>query len=196
MKHAVLIDKRVAGIIRWLERLNQSYKSGALESALMDAECARADLENLRQDVWAKVSPEKIHEAKTFSRLINFSKIAFLALLVTLLAVVPIAKDGQIPVSVIEHDNTELVLAEPILIISETPEKDTFVKEDTIKPKKSVANKSSTPKKNTISSQKVTANVKSNNVKPEKTVAYDKVFSLVQTGQKALKNNSSVIEIK
>ena len=44
----MLVEKRVAGIIRWLERLKKSYSSGALESALMDAECARADLENLR----------------------------------------------------------------------------------------------------------------------------------------------------
>ena len=49
----MLADKRIDGIIRWLERLKKSYKSGAMESALMDAECARADLEMLRQEVWS-----------------------------------------------------------------------------------------------------------------------------------------------
>ena len=33
-------------------------------------------------------------------------------------------------------------------------------------------------------------------VNQQKAVAYDKVFSLMQTGQRALKNNSSVIKIK
>ena len=199
MRHAVLIDKRVAGIIRWLERLKQSYSSGALENALMDAECARADLENLRQDVWAKVNPEEIQETGTFSRLMYLSKIVFLAMLVVLSAVLPIAKDVQIQVPVIEYDKAELVLAEPILVISENieTEKETLAKIDNVKPKKSVAIKSPSTKKNTAPSQKVTTNVvKVENTKSEKTVAYDKVFSLVQTGQRALKNNSSVIEIK
>ena len=200
MKHAVLIDKRVAGIIRWLERLKQSYSSGALESALMDAECARADLENLRQDVWAKVNPEEIQETKIFSRLIHASKIAFLAMLVVLSAVFPIAKDVQITVIATEQDKAELVLAEPILIVREDTqpeEKATLAKVlDNAKPKKSVASKSPAPKKNAVSSQKIAANTKTSNIKQEKTVAYDKVFSLVQTGQRALKNNSSVIEIK
>ncbi len=197
MKHAALIDKRVAGIIHWLERLKQSYSSGALESALMDAECAKADLENLRQDVWAKVNPEEIHGAKTFSWLMYFSKIAFLAMLVVLLAVFPIAKDiHQIPVSIVERDEAEIVLAEPILVISENTEKEISAKIDNVKSQKTVASKSSVQKKNTPVSKKVTANAKTDKIKPEKTVAYDKVFSLVQTGQRALKNNSSVIEIK
>ena len=199
MRHAVLIDKRVAGIIRWLERLKQSYSSGALESALMDAECARADLENLRQDVWAKVNPEEIQEAGNCSRFMYLSKIVFLAMLVVLSAVFPIAKDVQIQVPVIEHDKAELVLAEPILVISENTEteKETLAKIDNVKPRKSVASKSPATKKNNAPSQKVTTNVvKVENTKSEKTVAYDKVFSLVQTGQRALKNNSSVIEVK
>lgn len=51
------MEKRIAGIIRWLERFQRSYRSGALENALMDAECARADLETLRQDVWLALDP-------------------------------------------------------------------------------------------------------------------------------------------
>lgn len=195
MKHALIIDRRVAGIIRWLERLKQSYSSGALEIALMDAECARADLEDLRQDVWSKVQPAEIREEQSFSRLINFSKVAFLAVLIVLFAVVPIAKDGQIPATVIEHDRSELVLAEPILIVNEVNEH----KEDkavSSKPKKSAVSKSSTPKKASATSSNTNMIAKTDTVKPEKTVAYDKVFSLVQTGQRALKNNGSVIEIK
>ena len=51
------MEKRVAGIVRWLERFQRAYRSGAIESALMDAECARADLETLRRDVWSTLDP-------------------------------------------------------------------------------------------------------------------------------------------
>ena len=205
MKHVLIIDRRVAGIIHWLERLKQSYSSGALEIALMDAECARADLEDLRQDVWSKVQPVETREKKFFSRLINFSKIAFLAVLVVLLMVVPIAKEVRMPVTLIEHEESKLEekseQTKPVLIVQEIKD----YKEDkavSSKPKKSNANKSSAPRKNAASSQNSNMVAKADNVnvknsaKPEKTVAYDKVFSLVQTGQRALKNNSSVIEIK
>ena len=33
------IERRTAAVIRWLERFQNSYRAGALESALMDAEC-------------------------------------------------------------------------------------------------------------------------------------------------------------
>ena len=60
------MDRRIAGIIRWLERFQSSYRSGAIESALMDAECARADLEDLRSDVWRSVGavrPSRVRRA-------------------------------------------------------------------------------------------------------------------------------------
>ena len=64
MNEIKLLDKRVAGIIRWLERLKKSYSAGSMENALMDAECARADLENLRLDVWANLDPNLKPEKK------------------------------------------------------------------------------------------------------------------------------------
>ena len=189
MKHAVLIDKRVAGIIRWLERLKQSYSSGALESALMDAECARADLENLRQDVWAKVNPEEIQETKIFSRLIHASKIAFLAMLVVLSAVFPIAKDVQITVIATEQDKAELVLAEPILIVREDTQRNIGfhylqIGEQT----------------NDLEALAKGFNTLWETFRREPhSEDINKLLEFaqkVQTGQRALKNNSSVIEIK
>lgn len=94
---AVLVDKKVAGIIRWLERLKTSYSSGAMESALMDAECARADLENLRLDVWATLEPKTQTGNKFFSRVMNFSRVASLTALIVLTAVFPISKEVQAP---------------------------------------------------------------------------------------------------
>ena len=111
------IDKKVAGIIRWLERFKKSCSAGAIESALMDAECARADLENLRLDVWAVLEPGVKPENKFFSRFLNFAKITSLAAVIVMLTVFPISQEIKAPV--IEHKKENLTLAEPIIIIRE-----------------------------------------------------------------------------
>ena len=54
---ACKLEKRTDAVIRWLERMKIAYSSGAVESAYMDAECARADLEDLRSDVFAVMKP-------------------------------------------------------------------------------------------------------------------------------------------
>ena len=185
MKRAIVIEKRVAGIISWLERLKQSYSAGALESALMDAECAKADLENLRQDVWSKVAPVsvKTNEKKFLPFFMNFSRVAFLAVVVVLMAVVPIAKDSKLPGPIAKNNNDELVLAQPILIVREPKPSNTA----------KTQRKQNTAKPQSNKKANVSISAKPEKPKQEKAVAYDKVVSLVQTGRKALKNDSSVI---
>lgn len=180
MRHA-LVDKRVAGIIRWLERLRESYSSGAMESALMEAECARADLENLRRDVWAKVKPVEVHGHR-----MNFAAPAFLALVIVLFAVAPLAKD--IPAPVIEQDKNTLTLAQPIII----------VREDAPKPEAQTPVTLKKPARRVTTPKRAASPSASSKPAPKitKTVPYDKVLSLVQTGQKALKNDKSVITIQ
>ena len=193
---AVLVDKRVAGIIRWLERLKKSYSSGAMESALMDAECARADLENLRLDVWATLAPGSKPENKIFSRALNFSRVFSLAVLIVLLAVFPISKETQPPV--IEHKKEKITFAEPIIVIREEKTKTKTQSDNNIaaasvstgKTKKT-ARPAVVKKSQPVSQPKIQAEKK----EPEqKAVAYDKVFSLMQTGQRALKGSSTVIK--
>ena len=194
MKHAV-VDKRVAGIIKWLERLKKSYSSGAIETALMDAECAKADLENLRQDVWANLRPkEKSGHKKFFSRLINFSRVAVLSALIILLAVFPVARDLPAPAMEHELDKKNLVLVEPIKVIVIREDKEEIIKDDRreikkAKPAPVATNRPKSVKINSVKQESLPVKKQ----EPEKVVAYDKVFSLIQTGQKALKKNNSVI---
>ena len=226
----MLVEKRVAGIIRWLERLKKSYSSGALESALMDAECARADLENLRLAVWEKVKPEKTSRPKITCKVTSILKPVVLAAVIILAAVAPISKDvnnlagsawvvkdfnetnveavsmteksaGQITLEghnvqdskkqktsaptqqvVIKQENQASSKTQQISTVHEVQasQRKSAVKKSQVQPKKTV----SKPTKETVSSA------------PEKTVAYDKVFSLIQTGQRALKNNNSVVKFK
>ena len=183
------IDKKVAGIIRWLERFKKSCSAGAIESALMDAECARADLENLRLDVWAVLEPGVKPENKFFSRFLNFAKITSLAAVIVMLTVFPISQEIKAPV--IGHKKENLTLAEPIIIIREDNKKSEIkVKNENyaVKPKKP------TRTANVKKPQIIQAKTETKPEPEQKTVAYDKVFSLVRTGERALKNNSSIIK--
>ena len=202
MKESLILDnkfdKRVAGVIRWLERLKKSYSSGSMESALMDAECARADLENLRLDVWAAVDPQAKSENKVFTKILNFARISSLAAVIVLLAVFPISKEIQAP-AVIELEKEKITLAQPIIIIREDKDKEeeknnnieiAEVKTE-LKPKKPA--RTANVKK--IAQEKPQTQIQTAKNEPEqKTIAYDKVFSLMQTGERALKNNRSVIK--
>ena len=193
MKH-IVVEKRIAGIIRWLERLNKSYSTGEMASALMEAECAKADLETLRRDVWAKVSPEEI--APKRSIVMAFLRPAFLAAIIVMVMVFPVAKD--IPVNITAQEAAEPeVMAVPVVVAEQKPE--VAVKPES-QPKKIVQAKKTTFSKKLDQLKKeaatMTASPAPQKASPAKTVAYDKVFSLMQTGQRALKNNNSVIKVQ
>ncbi|MBQ9903707.1 MAG: hypothetical protein IJM47_02855 [Synergistaceae bacterium] len=152
--------KRADAVIRWLERMKKSYRSGRLEAALMDAECARADLEELRNGVFADIAkPERNH---------GMLRLALITLTLVLLTVTPLSYE-EIPVNVPEP----LVLAEPIKVVREEPKAVTPAKpKKAMKPMKRQTVQQPQPQRE----------------KPVKTVAYDKVNELVKTGQRALRN--------
>ncbi len=184
------VDKKVAGIIRWLERLKKSYSDGAIESALMDAECARADLENLRNDVWLKVKPEK-HKSSNSS--MSFLRRVLLAVIVILFHVAPLAKDN-VPSPTVTEEIKALTQPQPkpIIIVREYDKPEVKPSKAETSPKRS-SRKQVTQKKTSVSPKPTTT---SSYRASQKTVPYDKVLSLVQTGQRALKENTSVISIK
>ena len=190
MRHSA-VDKRVAGIIRWLERMKKSYSDGAIESALMDAECARADLENLRNDVWQKVKPSK---HKSSHRIISVIKCISLAVIVILFHVAPLAKDN-VPSPTVTEEIKALTQSQPkpIIIVREYEKPEPKVSKTESSPKKAASRRQVTQKK----AEKPAVNTRTvTRQASQKTVPYDKVLSLVQTGQRALKENTSVISIK
>ena len=190
------VDKKITGIIHWLERLNKSYSEGALENALMDAECAKADLEVLRRDVWNRVQPKNYVPRFSFvDFLMSCLRTTSLTILIVLLAVVPISKD--VKANVVELNQLETL---------ETLEKNITPKSIKNTPKIPVKHKKiAQTEQNSI--KKITRNSTLKN--PEKTlqlaqkseqknekqksVPYDKVFSLIQTGERALRNESYIV---
>ena len=174
--------------------MKKSYSDGAIENALMDAECARADLETLRNDVWQKVK-SPVH--KSSGGIIRILKCVSLAAIVILFHVAPLAKDN-LPVQSVKEEIKALTQTQPkpIIIVRE------YEKEEKEEKNDAKVTKAESPQKKT--SRKHVTQRKSDKPAPktvtrhvqQKTVPYDKVLSLVQTGQRALKENSSVISIK
>ncbi|NLD95729.1 MAG: hypothetical protein GX635_01310 [Synergistaceae bacterium] len=48
------MEKKIARIYRWLERCAKACSAGSWNSALLDMECAKAELEDVRTEIWSK----------------------------------------------------------------------------------------------------------------------------------------------
>lgn len=178
------MDRRIAGIIRWLERFQSAYRSGAIESALMDAECARADLEDLRLDVWAKVGraprrPWIGAACRTF---------LLTCLLVTATAL-PLARDvGPQPARPSGPARQDVEVREAREAKTPPGPEMALEKIEKKKPRRAAVPAQRRP----AAAEKTERRAEK---KTERTVPHDKVFSLMQTGARALKNERPVIKI-
>jgi hypothetical protein len=211
------VEKRITGIVRWLERCLKACKTGALESALMDAECARADIELLRGEVWKKL--ERQHVAKARGRgLLGLpwlpAKAAFLAMVAVLAAATPVALFESVPQeeragqnALSSHSLTlEWVTSDEKALLSNLrkhpSDGDSFAStvsaqqpvqqtEDKAEPRPIKANEA------TRKTPSPEAEAREALVAPEtQRVPYDRILSLVQTGEKAMKQQASIITIE
>ena len=165
----MIVEKRIAGIIRWLERLKQSYSSGAIENALMDAECARADLEDLRLAVWSKVRPDARTNGSSFLRSAVYA--LPLSVMIVMLMVMPLSRE-VVPVQPVEleaeAEPDKTVLAEPIIVVREAPPEPVIRKTST-------STKKQAPAKRPVITRTVPAPKPQATKQVRASVAYDKV---------------------
>ncbi len=212
------MEKRVAGIVRWLERFQRAYRSGAIESALMDAECARADLETLRRDVWSALDPSCLPRR----RRAPLGRAVVSALLVVLATAVPVSVaqrergfeeageplpyDSLFAWSVLnlrtagpsfdgasEVAETGSVLTPSSALVASQP-----------KPPLAPPRAHAEPRpgsglrplgKNGGEGARSAEGGKKDEKKGEKKVPYETVFALLQTGERVLKNERPVIAV-
>lgn len=197
------MERRIAGIIRWLDRCLAAWKAGALESALMDAECARADMERLRDDVWNALEQKHVrvkHERAAIKSL----KASLLAMAAVLAAATPLAilQEGR-------------AFPEPVRVTLEwvTPDEKTLLgnlrkhlsesnsfaaaseRDDMYKPGTLAANAVHQPS-GTQNSGMRNAPARERAERSSNSVPYDRIISLVQAGEKALKNEQPLIRIE
>ncbi|MDR1378187.1 MAG: hypothetical protein LBJ36_03970 [Synergistaceae bacterium] len=216
MWEANFVEKRIAGIARWLDRCLKAYKTGALESALMDAECARADVELLRNEVWEKL--EKQYTVRTRKRDAWLpAKVAFWAMTVVLAAATPVALLENVP----RGEKALWTGQDSPSLEWVTPDEKTLL--SNLRKHLSDANsfasaQRSEEKEEKIDFKPVTATavamgkfaekpaviLKTPSPEPTKDsegpetprIPYDRILSLVRTGEKAMKQQESIIVIE
>lgn len=174
------MERRIAGIIRWLERFQSSYRSGALERALLDAECAHADLEDLRLDIWSQVETRPVR----FPLLGALCRVCLLTILFLLATAAPLSRLAQ-DVSTRQDVSArveESIGAKPTPVKVEAPERDN-----------TRVTASAAPRRPRAQAKEAQPEVRPQPA--EKSVPYDQVFSLLQTGSRALRGEASTIKI-
>lgn len=204
------MEKRVAGIVRWLERFQRAYRSGAIESALMDAECARADLETLRRDVWSTLDPS----CSPRRRRAPLGRAVVSALLVVLATAVPVSvaqrergfEEAGEPLpydSLFAWSVLNLRTAGPSLDgasgVAETgsvltPSSALAVSQP--KPPSAPSRAHAVPRPGPgLRPSEKNGGERVRSMKDEKKVPYETVFALLQTGERVLKNERPVIAV-
>ena len=175
------LESRVDGVIRWLERMKKSYSSGKVETACMDAECARADLEDLRTDIFADIIPRRKDSIPAM-----FARVLALSAMIVMMTAVPLSRE-KLPSVAAEPPASPPKAEAPVKVITPAPE--SVRQQMPAKPRKP----SQAIKRPTKTASKPKPEPKPSQAKSP---AYDRVYSLVQTGQRALKDDKSVIKVK
>lgn len=210
------MERRIACIVRWLERFLSEYRSGSLENALMDAECARADIEHLRRDLWAKLENKQLR--RPGRRMFFPLKVAFSVVLVLLATAAPLST-GQTVFSSLEPErlDREAFWAEEtenwmglsaFQNISPQPNDESVYEESATSDRLAVAGTSDVaapvrveplaqvPRKDVV---KNAPNRREKNVVGTTfqgtAISQERIFSLLQTGSKALKNEEPSIKV-
>ena len=204
------MEKRVAGIIRWLERCIKSYKDGAVESALMDAECARADIEILKGELWKKAE----HRQGARVRRFNFFKATeafFLAFGIMLISATPLAlqqegptrenrSEGHLTLEWVTPDEMKLLSnlrkspSEPLALVvnSEEPIADVFVA-PVVTARRIEPARPRIPEPSRLRREQIE---RREQTEPEASLPYDRILSLIEAGERAMKNEAPAIRVE
>jgi hypothetical protein len=194
-----LMEKRVAAVIRWLERCVIAYKGGAVESALMDAECAKADIETLRNDLWKAVEGRRRADARRFLRP---AEALFWAVVIMLVTAAPLAQpqalsamedrsDGYFTLEWVTPDEKELLgnvrrrPSEELALVVK-PEEDQVAAPLALPARVTEPARRRTPEPQPPRSEQ----------NKETNIPYDRILSLIETGERAMKNDAPAIRLE
>ena len=196
------MERRIIAIIRWLERCSKECSAGTLESALMDVECARADIDRLRDEVWAKL--ERRHTAKVRARsALTFVHVLFLSLGVVMAAPTSTDRFQEAPAmsfsasvrpTVAEPPNE--ISRETVVAISVNETRHEIVAQSPPLSQQQERAKTRPSTENRGENKSTPAPKKIETHEEEKYIPYDRIISLVQTGEKALKNTEPAIKVE
>lgn len=177
--------KRADAIIRWLERLKQSYAKGDAGTAYIEAECARADIEALTHDVIAGITLRP--KRPMMSYVTGMLKVIALSIAVLLTWTSPLVRE-EYPLPGMAQ--------EVVAIVDEPHNPPVTVMQEEVRPTRRKASKPTTkPQPMPKASKPATNPLQPTPSKPAKAPAYDKLAYLTLTGQKALNNDNTTIKL-
>ena len=104
------MDRKIARIYRWLERCAKACSAGSWGSALVDMECAKAELEDARSEIWARA--EGAHTAQSGKRGARVFRVALVGTAMLFAFAAPLAMQsyGPVPAAIVaEEDMLEWV---------------------------------------------------------------------------------------
>ncbi len=187
------MERRIVGIIKWLERCLAACRAGAVESALMDVECARADLDRLRDEVWNAV--ERKHVVKVRDRsVVVLAKAAGLALIAVLFLATPVALLQERRSHPELSASLEWVTPDEKMLLGNLRRHLSESNSFTVVSEPGEHGKSTAGR--TVTARNALAVPVERHSSSEADVPYDRIITLVQAGEKALKNERPVIRIE
>jgi len=110
------MEKKIARICRWLDRCAKACSAGSWSSALLDMECAKAELDEARTELWAR--SESASSGETVRRTALVLKISCLSMVFILALAAPLAIQGVSPVRRSEEFALEWVTSDEKAVLS------------------------------------------------------------------------------
>lgn len=100
------MEKKFRRVQRWLERCIEACRKEKWSNAVADVECARAELETARDELWSLVSEGRAAEKAGYvEKILPLSlRSAFLAVVVVMAAAFPLST-GTVPVALEQVEN-------------------------------------------------------------------------------------------
>ena len=209
------MEKKIRKVQKWLERCVLACRSGSWENALAEIECANAEMEMARKDLWARVSEEGMRREKRVIALVpDFALAGMLALLLVLFTAVPVSRlhistfmpatnDRDLKVEFVSSEE-EVILQALRRSLSENGFRETVFTDSSqsdLTVKSGIARNGMERKEHVhvvpgpASSRKVVAQMPGKNNK-RTDLDMERLITLVQVGEKALRESGPAIEIQ
>ena len=84
------MEKKLTRVQKWLERCAKACSAGSWRSALLDVECAKAELEEVRGEIWSRAE-EKVSKRSAENVWLHLAKVSCLSLVLLFALSAPIA---------------------------------------------------------------------------------------------------------
>jgi hypothetical protein len=189
------MERRIISIIRWLERCLAACRANRPETALVDAECARADMERLRDELWTNLKTQRVVKSRFHSVLLLASAV-FGAVAFVLASATPLT----LPM-VQERERKEPTRKESFTLEWVTPDEKALLGK--LRKRLSDGNTFAVVPEPVVKLEiRATPRTKAV-VRPEARpepdsppVPYDRIITLVRTGERALKNQEPLIQVE